>query len=94
MTTTEFGWQHVVARVFRLFQFYFFLNIYANVVLIYCLDMSDKQMHPWILKILIDDHFPGCVPNLKRFTFITTHIQTKLTDTQLGLFKKLIFGHV
>ena len=55
--------------------------------------MSDKHMHPWSLKIPIDGHFLGCVSNLTRFTFVTTHIQTKLTDTQFGLFKKLIFGH-
>ena len=55
--------------------------------------MSDKQMHPWLLKIPIDDHFLGCVLNLTRFTLLTTHIQTKLTDTQFGLFKKSIFGH-
>ena len=68
-------------------------NIYANVVLIYCLDVLDKQMHPWSLKKPIKDHFPGYVTNLTRFNFVTTHIQTKLTDTKFRLFKKSIFDH-
>ena len=50
-------------------------------------------MHPWSLKIPIDDNFLSCVSNLTRFTFVTMHIQNKLIDSQFELFKKLIFGH-
>lgn len=51
-----------------------FYKICANIVRIYCLYIYAKKMHPWSLNILIEDHFPGCIINLTRFNFVTTHI--------------------
>ena len=58
--------------------FFFYLKNYANDVLIYCLDMSDKHMHPRSLNIPINDHFPGCVSNLTRFSYCGDLVKKKI----------------
>lgn len=55
--------------------------------------MSDNNIHSWSLRISVKDNFSGCTINLIRFSFVMTHIQSKLNNTQFELFKKSIFGH-
>lgn len=86
--------QHSFTQLkFLKFLIFFFWKICANVVLIYILDMLNEKICPQSLKIPIKNYFLDCLMNLTRFNFVTVHIQTKLTNTQIELFKKSIFGH-